>query len=47
MIENGVGDASQCLENSVISDPISVISDMTMPDFEENLLSKNKRNANF
>ena len=47
MIQNGEGDATQSLENSVNSDPISVISDLTMPDFEENSVSKKKRNANF
>ena len=42
MIENEHVDHEITLENSTISDPISVISDITMNDFEEISTQKKK-----
>jgi hypothetical protein len=43
MIENGIVVEIDGLASSVISDPISLISEMTMDDFDEN--SSAKKNA--
>jgi hypothetical protein len=47
MIENGVVVEIHGLASSVISDPISVISELTMDDFDENSSAKKKRKAKF